>query len=271
MALPPCKPIRPRWHIEDDTYRELKEGWAWRSSAGAAISAAVRGHLTLTAWPSTPRRSTARGPGSARPSGASAACAACTSPRWGPALRSFTSRGATPCWPWRTSSACSVCPCARACAPARRRPSSPAAPPVPPPPPARGLCARTGPYEHGQRGVPHPGTRARSPALRWSPPQSTSVGAARAPVCTPSGPPAAPCPRTLPLRRSPASAISNVWALAARPPSFSMSGITHDALKRPRRGWGQAAGAGAQGRRTAAHVLCRGHDGAILVPSGPQY
>jgi hypothetical protein len=30
--------FRPRWHIEDDTYRELKEGWGWSSSAGDAIS-----------------------------------------------------------------------------------------------------------------------------------------------------------------------------------------------------------------------------------------
>jgi hypothetical protein len=28
--------FRPRWHIEDDTYRELKEGWS--SSVGDAIS-----------------------------------------------------------------------------------------------------------------------------------------------------------------------------------------------------------------------------------------
>jgi hypothetical protein len=29
---------RPRWHIEDDLFRELKEGWGWRSSVGDAIS-----------------------------------------------------------------------------------------------------------------------------------------------------------------------------------------------------------------------------------------
>jgi hypothetical protein len=30
--------FRPRWHIEDDAYRELKEGWGWSSSAGDAMS-----------------------------------------------------------------------------------------------------------------------------------------------------------------------------------------------------------------------------------------
>ena len=28
---------RPRWHIEDETYRELEEGWAWKNSIGDAI------------------------------------------------------------------------------------------------------------------------------------------------------------------------------------------------------------------------------------------
>ncbi len=27
MALPRGLAFRPRWHIEDDAYRELKEGW----------------------------------------------------------------------------------------------------------------------------------------------------------------------------------------------------------------------------------------------------
>lgn len=40
---------RPRWHIEDDTYRELKEGWALEEQRWGRDSAAVRGHLTLTA------------------------------------------------------------------------------------------------------------------------------------------------------------------------------------------------------------------------------
>lgn len=39
---------RPRWHIEDDTYRELKEGWALEEQRWGRDSAAVRGHLTLT-------------------------------------------------------------------------------------------------------------------------------------------------------------------------------------------------------------------------------
>jgi len=40
---------RPRWHIEDDTYRELKEGWALEEQRWGRDVAAVRGHLTLTA------------------------------------------------------------------------------------------------------------------------------------------------------------------------------------------------------------------------------
>ncbi len=39
---------RPRWHIEDDTYRELKEGWGLEEQRWGRDSAAVRGHLTLT-------------------------------------------------------------------------------------------------------------------------------------------------------------------------------------------------------------------------------
>jgi len=40
---------RPRWHVEDDTYRELKEGWALEEQRWGRDSAAVRGHLALTA------------------------------------------------------------------------------------------------------------------------------------------------------------------------------------------------------------------------------
>jgi len=39
---------RPRWHIEDDTYRELKQGWGLEEQRWGRDSAAVRGHLTLT-------------------------------------------------------------------------------------------------------------------------------------------------------------------------------------------------------------------------------
>jgi len=39
---------RPRWHVEDDTYRELKEGWALEEQHWGRDSAAVRAHLTLT-------------------------------------------------------------------------------------------------------------------------------------------------------------------------------------------------------------------------------
>ena len=40
---------RPRWHIEDDTYRELKEGWGLEEQRWGRDSAAAEGHLTLTA------------------------------------------------------------------------------------------------------------------------------------------------------------------------------------------------------------------------------
>ena len=30
--------FRPRWHIEDDAYRELKEGWGLEGHAGDVIS-----------------------------------------------------------------------------------------------------------------------------------------------------------------------------------------------------------------------------------------
>jgi len=39
---------RPRWHIEDDTYRELKEGWGLEEQCWGRDRAAARGHLTLT-------------------------------------------------------------------------------------------------------------------------------------------------------------------------------------------------------------------------------
>jgi len=39
---------RPRWHVEDDTYRELKEGWGLEEQRWGRDSAAARGHLTLT-------------------------------------------------------------------------------------------------------------------------------------------------------------------------------------------------------------------------------
>jgi hypothetical protein len=39
---------RPRWHVEDDTYRELKEGWALEVQRWGRDTAAARAHLTLT-------------------------------------------------------------------------------------------------------------------------------------------------------------------------------------------------------------------------------
>src|SRR5438128_6464829 len=38
----------PPWHIEDDTYRELKEGWLLEEQRWGRDVAAARGHLTLT-------------------------------------------------------------------------------------------------------------------------------------------------------------------------------------------------------------------------------
>jgi len=40
---------RPRWHVEDDTYRELKEGWGLEEQRWGRDSATARAHLTLTA------------------------------------------------------------------------------------------------------------------------------------------------------------------------------------------------------------------------------
>jgi hypothetical protein len=39
---------RPRWHIEDDTYRELKEGWGLEEQRWGRDAAAARGRVTLT-------------------------------------------------------------------------------------------------------------------------------------------------------------------------------------------------------------------------------
>lgn len=38
---------RPRWHIEDDTYRELKEGWGLEEQRWGRDAAAARGRTTL--------------------------------------------------------------------------------------------------------------------------------------------------------------------------------------------------------------------------------
>jgi len=40
---------RPRWHIENDAYRELKEGWGLEEEHWGRDVAALRGRLTLTA------------------------------------------------------------------------------------------------------------------------------------------------------------------------------------------------------------------------------
>lgn len=39
---------RPRWHIEDDAYRELKEGWGLEAQRWGRDAAAARGRVTLT-------------------------------------------------------------------------------------------------------------------------------------------------------------------------------------------------------------------------------
>lgn len=39
---------RPRWHIEDDTYRELKEGWGLEKQRWGRDLAAAAGRITLT-------------------------------------------------------------------------------------------------------------------------------------------------------------------------------------------------------------------------------
>ncbi len=40
--------FRPRWHIEDDTYRELKEGWGLEKQRWGRDVAAALGRTTLT-------------------------------------------------------------------------------------------------------------------------------------------------------------------------------------------------------------------------------
>jgi len=40
--------FRPRWHIENDAYRELKEGWGLEEQRWGRDEAAARGRLTLT-------------------------------------------------------------------------------------------------------------------------------------------------------------------------------------------------------------------------------
>lgn len=40
--------FRPRWHIENDAYRELKEGWGLEEQHWGRDGAALRGRLTLT-------------------------------------------------------------------------------------------------------------------------------------------------------------------------------------------------------------------------------
>ncbi len=39
---------RPRWHVEDDSYRELKEGWGLEEQRWGRDEAAARGRVTLT-------------------------------------------------------------------------------------------------------------------------------------------------------------------------------------------------------------------------------
>jgi hypothetical protein len=48
MALPRGLAYRPRWHIEDDTYRELKEGWGLEKQHWGRDLAAAIGRVTLT-------------------------------------------------------------------------------------------------------------------------------------------------------------------------------------------------------------------------------
>jgi hypothetical protein len=39
---------QPRWHIEDDAYRELKEGWGLEAQRWGRDAAAARGRVALT-------------------------------------------------------------------------------------------------------------------------------------------------------------------------------------------------------------------------------
>src|SRR3989442_4638062 len=48
MALPRGLAFRPRWHIEDDTYRELKEGWGLEKQRWGRDVAAALGRTTFT-------------------------------------------------------------------------------------------------------------------------------------------------------------------------------------------------------------------------------
>lgn len=64
MALPRGLAYRPRWHREDDTYRELKEGWGPEKQHWGRDLAAARGRVTLPVWLSTPRKSIAYKQGS---------------------------------------------------------------------------------------------------------------------------------------------------------------------------------------------------------------
>jgi len=48
MALRRGLAFRPRWHIADDTYRELKEGWGLEKQRWGRDFAAALGRTTLT-------------------------------------------------------------------------------------------------------------------------------------------------------------------------------------------------------------------------------
>jgi hypothetical protein len=48
MVLPRGLAYRPRWHIEDDIYRELKEGWGLEKQHWGRDLAAAHGRVTLT-------------------------------------------------------------------------------------------------------------------------------------------------------------------------------------------------------------------------------
>ena len=48
MALRRGLAFRPRWHIEDDTYRELKEGWGLEQQRWGRDVAAALGRTALT-------------------------------------------------------------------------------------------------------------------------------------------------------------------------------------------------------------------------------
>ena len=48
MVLPRGLAFRPRWHIEDDGFRELKEGWGLEQQRWGRDFAAALGRTTLT-------------------------------------------------------------------------------------------------------------------------------------------------------------------------------------------------------------------------------